>query len=215
MYNIDVIYLLVCLFAVTMGYFEASIVVYLRELYYPYGFDFPLKDIPEPILLVELGRELASLVMILAVAWSAGRKYPQRVAFFFIIFGVWDLVYYGVLKLFLGWPATLMDYDILFLIPIPWIAPVLAPALAALSLFLMGTLLYFLDIHGHVVDISSRDVVAALVTSTPVLASFFANTRPVVDGGFPDTYPWGLFLLGVIPAWIYFAFRYRAWKRLP
>lgn len=209
------IFLLVCLFALTMAYFEASVVVYLRELYYPYGFSFPLTDIPDKILIVELGRESASLLMVFSVAWAAGRTLPRRVGFFLIVFAVWDIFYYVFLRLFLGWPVSLLDWDILFLIPFPWIAPVLAPVLASVSMFLMGWMLCRLDLKGYLVDILPRDYLAAAVFSTPVLLSFFDQSRRVVDGGFPDTYPWGLFLLGVGGAWVYFLFRVRAWKSIP
>ena len=33
----------VSVFGITIGYFEAAVVVYLRAIYYPEGFAFPLK----------------------------------------------------------------------------------------------------------------------------------------------------------------------------
>ena len=38
------------LYAVAMGYLEAAVVVYLRAIYYPEGFSFPLKPMDAGIL---------------------------------------------------------------------------------------------------------------------------------------------------------------------
>ncbi|HPR63558.1 MAG TPA: hypothetical protein PK014_04995 [Thermoanaerobaculia bacterium] len=207
------ILILILLFAVSMGIFEAAVVVYLRELYYPLGFSFPLKDIDSLVLLTEIGREAASLLMIAVTAWSAGRTFIRRIAYVLIIFGVWDLVYYGMLALIFDWPKSLMDWDILFLIPVPWVAPVLAPVLSALGLTVMGLILNRLDTRGYLVDLTPRDFLAAAVAAAPVLASFFASTRTVVDGNFPERYPWALFFSGFIFSWIYFIARIRTWTR--
>ena len=34
---------IVAIFAIAMGFLEAVIVIYLRKIYYPLGFNFPLK----------------------------------------------------------------------------------------------------------------------------------------------------------------------------
>jgi hypothetical protein len=128
----------VSIFAVVMGYFEASVVVYLREIAYPGGFAFPLAPIPPGIAYTEIGREAASLLMILSVAVIAGRVRRHRFACFLIIFGIWDICYYLFLLLLLGWPSSLLTWDILFLIPVVWSAPVAAPMLVALLMILLG-----------------------------------------------------------------------------
>ncbi len=129
------------LFAVAMGYLEAVIVVYLRELYYPEGFDFPLILLPERTVLIEYVRELATLVMLWGVGWLAGRNGTSRFGWFLYAFGIWDLFYYVTLKAVLGWPASLLTWDVLFLIPIVWAAPVLAPALNAVTMVAYGLVL--------------------------------------------------------------------------
>ena len=126
------------LFGIAMGYFEAALVVYLRELYYPGGFAFPLIIIPERIIIIELVREFSTLVMLAAVAAVAGKKSWERFGYFIIIFGVWDIFYYIWLKVTLDWPSSLFDFDILFLIPLPWIAPVIAPMLISVLMITCG-----------------------------------------------------------------------------
>src|SRR5262245_43067523 len=103
-----------------MGWLEAAVVVYLRALYYPGGFEFPLAPMPGATLVVEIGREVATLAMILAVAVVAGTSAWDRFLNFAYVFGIWDLVYYAGLRAALGWPQTLTTPDILFLIPLPW-----------------------------------------------------------------------------------------------
>src|SRR5699024_5303295 len=92
------------LFSIAMGYLEAAVVVYLRDIYYAGGFVFPLVPIHPRDLETELGREAATLIMLVGVGILAGRTRLQKVSFFLIAFGVWDVFYYVFLKLILGWP---------------------------------------------------------------------------------------------------------------
>lgn len=119
-------------FAIAMGFLENAVVIYLRELYYPNGFRFPLQPIPTTIARVELFRELATLIMLVAVGILAGKTKLQRFAYFILAFAVWDLFYYVFLYLCIGWPQSLATWDILFLIPVPWVGPVWAPCLLCL-----------------------------------------------------------------------------------
>jgi len=136
------------LFAIGLGYFEAAVVVDLRELYYPNGFHFPI-PVATPadpaswrIALVEVGREVASLLILATVAFLAGRRFLERFAAFLVAFGTWDLVYYLVLRLALGWPESLASPDVLFLLPAPWVGPVWAPMAVAVALVAAGGRLY-------------------------------------------------------------------------
>ena len=86
------------LYAVAMGYLEAVVVVYLRELYYPEGFSFPLKPMDDAMVAVEIGREAATVVMIFAVAWAVARSGWQTLPGFALIFGVWDIVGYDAAR---------------------------------------------------------------------------------------------------------------------
>ena len=126
------------LFSIAMGFLEAAVVVYLRAIYYKEGFQFPLTEM-EPILaLTELFRELATLVMLLGVAVMAGRTANQRFPFFLIAFAIWDIFYYVFLKLLLDWPDSLYTWDILFLLPVPWVGPVLSPCLISMTMIALG-----------------------------------------------------------------------------
>jgi hypothetical protein len=122
----------ISLYAIAMGLLEAVVVVYLRELYYKDGFDFPLRPIPAFIARMEFYRELATLVMLLAAGILTGKSRLQRFAYFVLAFAVWDIFYYVFLYLFLGWPQSLSTWDILFLVPFPWVGPVWSPCLLCL-----------------------------------------------------------------------------------
>jgi hypothetical protein len=117
-----------------MGYLEAAVVVYLRALYYPEGFSFPLKPMDTGMLAVEIGREAATVVMIFAIAWAAARSHWQTLIGFALVFGVWDIVYYVGLWILLDWPPSLTEPDVLFLIPVVWVGPVWAPSLIGLTM---------------------------------------------------------------------------------
>jgi hypothetical protein len=132
----------VSLFAIAMGFLESSVVIYLRELFYELGFEFPLQPIPVHIARVEFFRELATLIMLIAAGIIAGRTRLERFAYFILAFALWDLFYYLFLYVCIGWPQSLNTWDILFLIPVPWVGPVWAPCL--LCLLMIAGALYFI-----------------------------------------------------------------------
>lgn len=126
------------IFSIAMGFLEAAVVIYLRKLYYAEGFKFPLTMIPPDVALVEFMREAATLVMLISIGVVAGKNNFDRFLCFIFCFGVWDLAYYAGLKLFLDWPASFMDWDILFLIPVPWVGPVIAPCIVSLTMIIIA-----------------------------------------------------------------------------
>jgi len=130
--------LLVGVFAMAFAFVESSVVVYLRQISYPEGFAFPLKPGITSQIAVEVSREFATIVMLIAIGMIAGTNRWQRFSYFLIGFGVWDIFYYVWLKLILDWPSSLLDWDILFLLPIPWIGPVIAPVLVSLVMIAGG-----------------------------------------------------------------------------
>jgi hypothetical protein len=129
----------VSVYAIAMAYLEAAVVVYLRAL-------LGLKDITAvdvslgPYGLVEIGREAATIAMLVAVGWMAGRHAKERWAYGLFAFGLWDIFYYVWLKVLLDWPASLLGWDLLFLIPLPWWGPVLAPVLIAALICVVAVL---------------------------------------------------------------------------
>jgi len=125
-------------FAIAMGYMEGAIVVYLREIFYPEGFVFPLQPITYQIAITEIIREAATMVMIITIAIITGRTKTERFAFFLYCFAVWDIVYYIALYLVLGWPPSLLTWDILFLIPVTWVGPVIGPVINSVSMIVFA-----------------------------------------------------------------------------
>ena len=137
---------IVMAFAIAMAWVEAASVFYIRSLVdriEPYQADpLPMNG---ALGHVELWREAATLVMIATLGLLAGRTWRHRAGYAAIAFGAWDILYYVFLRLISGWPRTLLDWDILFLLPLPWWGPVLAPVSIALVMILWGTLVTQLD----------------------------------------------------------------------
>jgi hypothetical protein len=127
--------------AIAMAWLEAASVFYIRLLV---GRVEPYQPQPLPIdgalADVELWREAATLVMIAGLGLLAGRTWRRRAGYAAIAFGLWDLFYYVFLRLISGWPKSLLDWDVLFLLPVPWWAPVLAPVSVAFVMVSWGTL---------------------------------------------------------------------------
>lgn len=131
----------VVVFAVAMAWVESAVVFYIRTMV-----DRLEPHQPDPLPLigtlgpVELTRELATLIMHFTIGTLAGRTWRARIGYMAVSFGVWDIFYYVFLKLMCGWPNSLLDWDVLFLLPLPWWGPVLSPMLIALLMIVWGTL---------------------------------------------------------------------------
>jgi hypothetical protein len=128
-------------FAIAMAWVESAVVFYLRTMIdriEPYQPN-PL-PVADGIGLAEVVRELATLIMLLTVGCLAGRNARTRLGYTLVTFGVWDIFYYVFLKLLTPWPRSLLDWDVLFLVPLPWWGPVIAPISIALLMICWGTL---------------------------------------------------------------------------
>ena len=191
----------VFLFGIAIGFFEAAVVVYLRQLFYPDGFRFPLvifEEMDHLVLGVEIGREAVSILMLAAVGWLAGRRPLERFVWFLYAFGIWDVSYYLFLYLVLGWPSSLAVWDVLFLIPLPWVAPVWAPAIVALSFILAGWIFLFQEDRGRPLRPTKTHWLLAAIGACFLILSFCWDGRQVMDGGVPENFPWWLWLLGLV-----------------
>ena len=199
------------LFGISFGYLEAAVVVYLRAIYDPIrqqlhpgsrpGDLFPLIS-PDQLaaagpenprrLAIEVGREAATIIMLAAVGLAAGRNFRQSLAAFAIVFGLWDLFFYVFLRLMIGWPESLFTWDILFLIPLPWVGPVIAPILISLTLIACG--FYSLIIGG--LPARLWQWLGMIAGGLIVILSFMWDFRNTTNGGLPNPFNWPLFLSG-------------------
>jgi hypothetical protein len=207
-------------FAFAMANVEAMIVVYLRRLYYPEGFQFPMVIIDAPTFILELVREAATVLMLAAFGMAAGRTKVGRFGHFMVGFGLWDMFYYVWLKIILNWPSSLWTWDVLFLIPVPWVGPVIAPVSVACTLIGMGVVLLALEARGPVLPagkgVWSAQVAAALI----IIYSFTVEVWPRLDADgtllsqwVPSTYPWWMLILGQLLAMSTFVVWARKAKR--
>jgi hypothetical protein len=181
------------IYAVAMAYVESAVVVYLRALYYPNGFDFPLAPMPQEMAVIEVGREAATLLMLLGVAVLAGADRWERFLTFCFSFGVWDIFYYVWLWLFVRWPPSLFTWDILFLIPVPWVGPVLAPVLVSVALVANALLLLRLKARGLKLAFSAPAWTLAVTGGLLVLTSFVLDFNSVLNQTMPRPFHWGVF----------------------
>jgi hypothetical protein len=191
-------------FGIAFGYLEAAVVVYLRALYYPGGFRFPTVLPDDRILLVEVGRELATLLMLWGVAMVASREAWSRFGVFAFLFGVWDIVFYITLWGVLSWPESLLTWDVLFLIPLVWAGPVLSAVVVAASLVVAGALILKRRADGIRPLTTWWVWVGAVLSLLLLLASFMANHGVVQAQEIPRTFPWAVYLAGLVLGWVVF-----------
>ena len=190
-------------FAIAMAWVEAASVFYVRALVdriQPYQ--------PEPLPMnealgyVELWREAATLVMIAALGSLAGRTWLRRAGYAAVAFGVWDIFYYVFLRLISGWPSTLLDWDILFLLPLPWWGPVIAPVSIAVVMIVWGTLA---TQGGEVANGPRWAWALACVGIVLALVIFMIDAGRALPGGrdavvqvLPTTFNWELFWVALL-----------------
>ncbi|HEX8949166.1 MAG TPA: hypothetical protein VF790_09405 [Dissulfurispiraceae bacterium] len=205
-------------FGVAMAFLEAAVVVYLRELYYPNGFSFPLAPMAFNVLSVEYLREASTIIMLVCMGMLSGRTFPERLAGFLYSFGVWDIFYYIWLRALLDWPHSLFTWDILFLIPVVWVGPVLAPVICSLTMIAISLCIWNTCRMGYYADIAPREWALLISGAFLIFITFITDyLMLIIRGGFlsriwtlntdsnfqravshyvPDAYNWELFFIG-------------------
>ncbi|MFC1539597.1 hypothetical protein ACFL6H_09240 [Candidatus Latescibacterota bacterium] len=201
--------ILIFLFSAAFGYVEAMIVVYLRKIYYSGGFTFPLVEVPAKIIIFELFREIATIVMLATVAALSAKRFWERFGYFIILFGIWDIFYYIWLKAALDWPSTLYDWDILFLIPLPWIGPVIAPVLIALLMIAVGISITYLFNNGFEFKPVMATWILAIIATLILLFSFMKDIDAGLHQALPKPYSYPMLAAGLILYGIAYIISYR------
>jgi hypothetical protein len=208
------------LFGISFGYVEAAVVVYLRAIYDPIrdrihpgrGPDdlFPLIS-PQQLadsgpenprrLAIEIVREAATMLMLASVALALARNFHEWLAAFSVVFGIWDITFYAFLRIMIHWPQSLNTWDILFLIPVPWVGPIWSPVAVALTMVVCGLIALQRGIR-----VRLRDAAVILAGAAVIFASFIWDFRNTLAGGMPNPFNWPLFLAGEAVGLIGFAF---------
>ena len=196
----------VFLYAVAMAWVESAVVLYLRTM-------IARIDPHQPNPLPEIGnlgpaeivREAATMIMLLTVGILAGRNWRSRLGYSAIAFGVWDIFYYVFFRLLTGWPHSVMDWDLLFLIPLPWWGPVLAPVSVALLMILWGTLVSSWEIQPapgrsewKAWTLNFMGVAVALYVFMADSLSVANQGVPVIRDVLPVAFNWPLFCVALM-----------------
>jgi hypothetical protein len=190
--------LVVAVFAATMALVEAAVVVYLRTLI---GRIEPYQPNPLPNFAglgeIEVVREAATLVMLALIGVLAGKTLLTRFAYAAITFGVWDILYYVYLVPMSGWPRSIFDWDILFLLPLPWWGPVLAPVSIAILVTVGGVFVTQTNSSPR-----SAAWLLSLIGALIALITFMADAILIAPQGaeairtvLPSQFNWHLFIL--------------------
>ena len=204
-------------FGASFGFVEATVVAYLRALYEPMhqrlypgigaGEIFPLITLERlraegqehtHRLFTELVREAATLLMIGAVSLAFAANAREWWAGFMIAFGVWDIFFYVFLKVLLDWPDSLLAWDILFLLPVPWIGPVLAPVLVSLSMIAAGVIVLRRESAGRPLRLGWGPLTMIAGGGVIVVLAFCYDFRNTAAGGLPQPFQWTIFFAGEV-----------------
>jgi hypothetical protein len=193
--------LIAVVFGIAFAYIESAVVVYLRAIFHPQGFTFPLEAFDltptgKRLLLTEIGREAATLVLIVTAAWLFGKNRQERAAHFLLIFAVWDVFYYVWLKVLLDWPASIMDWDVLFLIPMVWASPVLYPVLVSLAMFAFAAAILHRNAHGRPLVVTATDWLGWLASMLIIVVAFCLGGSRIAEPEYATAWRWPIFAVG-------------------
>jgi hypothetical protein len=211
----------VAIFAVAFAWVESAVVVYLREIYFDGVFRFPLVvvweegiHIIDPVVKIEFGREIATIIMLVAVGWVAGRTKFQRFCLFMISFGIWDIFYYIWLYVMVGWPESLMTWDLLFYVPLPWVGPMLTPVLIAAAMVGAGLLIIRYEEKGYVIRWRWYDLAIEIACGLLIIVAFCWDWKNIVQfpgditrTGIPNPFAWWLYVPAFLFSLVYFGIR--------
>lgn len=212
------------LFGTAFGYLEAAVVSYLRFLHEPvrrrFYPDRPRGDLfplltrrqvaaadPEQyrVLLIEIGREAATIVMLAGTALAIAKDPGEWAAAFVIAFGTWDITFYLFLKMLLDWPASPFTWDILFIIPVPWVSPVLAPVVVSAAMIGAGIWHLRREAIHNPIRIGWWNWIGIVVGAITIIVSFTVDYRNIGEGGMPYPFHWTLFGMGLTIAILSYA----------
>jgi hypothetical protein len=199
-------WVVVVAYAAAMAWIESASVYYLRLLVdrvQPYQ--------PDPLPMVgalgnvELVREAATLVMLFTTGMLAGRTWQLRIGYMAIAFGAWDILYYVFLRIMSGWPTSLLDWDILFLLPLPWWGPVLAPMSIAVLMIAWGTLSTQWPDRPAAAELTRPLWISSAIGIALALGVFMSdaltalpNGRDAVTRVLPASFNWPLFAVALL-----------------
>lgn len=219
MANLRSTFIWITIFSIAMGYMESAVVVYLRQLFYPEGFAFPLQPIDELTAMTEIFREAATIIMLIGIGAIAGRTNIERFAWFIYCFAIWDIFYYVFLKVLIGWPESFLTWDILFLIPVTWVGPVITPIIVSLTMIVLAMVIVIPErLRGASVKVKRFDWLLLIFGSLVIIISFteeytrfvlsnfnlkviwsLPNHKPLFDVALkyePEMYKWWIFWIG-------------------
>ncbi len=223
------------IFAIAMAFVEMMVVYYVRKLYYPDNAIFPLNVSVLSILIPEMIREASTIIMLLAIAALCGKRFKEKLAYFFYAFAVWDIFYYIWLKVILDWPSSLMTWDVLFLIPVTWASPVICPIIVSASMILYA----FAILHSDKNKFTKKQIWALAIGGLLIYTSFVWNYSTLLlkkgyvlkfsevaiekeivnlatnaaSSYIPDYFNWPLFIVGIVLALGSLYFFYKSRKK--
>lgn len=132
---------LLTVFATSMGYLETS-VSYYQRIILGVSPSYNLSVLPlftPKHLIVEQLREISTIIMLFTVGMLVGKTKIEKVAIFLFCFGIWDITYYIFYYVLIQWPMSLFTIDLLFLVPVPWIAPIILPITISVVMIIWST----------------------------------------------------------------------------
>jgi hypothetical protein len=208
-------------FAIAFAWVEGAIVVYLREIYFGGSFSFPVvmewqdgELVVDKLMRIEFVRELATIVMLVAVGFAAGKTSWQKFCFFMICFGVWDIFFYIWLWVMVRWPSSLMTWDLLFFVPLPWVGPVITPVLIALAMTVAGSLIIYYEERGYAICWRWFDLVLLAGSGLLLVVAFCWDWKNIIRvpgdefrTGVPNPFAWWLYIPAYLFSVVYFALR--------
>jgi hypothetical protein len=219
--------ILLSLFAIVTGYIEAAAVAYIRSIYEPiHARLFPERD-PDDLLplftfeqwreqappylrspVLEIVRETATVVALVLVALATTPTLRRWPATFFLMLGISGWSYYLSLKALIGWPHSLEDWDLIFMVPLPWVGTVWAALVCYTAMIVAAAWFFGAEATGRPLRSGPFGWLLLLTGSLVTAAPFCWDVQHIVSGGYPRPFNGlvlaaglALVLAGLLYAW--------------
>ncbi|MGP8328772.1 MAG: hypothetical protein ACT6FF_00425 [Methanosarcinaceae archaeon] len=98
----------------------------------------------------------------------------------------------------MNWPAGLFDWDILFLIPLPWVGPVWAPVLVSISMIAAGCWIWLREAQQRPVLVKYYDWLLTALSGLIIIFSFLTEVKTVLNEMKPQFFHWEIFGIGLL-----------------
>jgi|GEM_PF-5158584 len=175
--------------SVSFGYLE-GIITYLLKIS-----KYNMSEIYLKPLYIEMLKEILILFIIIFLLQFTKGPFLRRTANFFYMISIKCIAYYSTLFILKGFNFNLFTLDIFFIIPIPFVAPVIAPIIISVLLIVAAFTIHIIYELIGIFKANWKMILCILLSTAAWIFSFINNSY---DNHSYSLANWILFIFGIL-----------------